>query len=172
MYPANTEQLVQPVTLAYKEYTLTTDRALLQPNAIHEWLTTESYWAKGIPYDLVKTSFDHSFVFGALYEQQQVAYGQLIADYATFGYLADVYVLEPHRGRGLSKQMMQLMMAQPWVKGLRRLMLATLDAGGLYEQFGFTAPVFPQRLMEITRPKIYETRAEDAVAATPVSPKP
>lgn len=149
---------MQPVTYEYRNYLITTDRALLQPEAIHQWLTQESYWAKGIPYETVKTAFDHSFVIGILHEDKQIGFARLITDYATFGYLADVYIEEAHRGLGLSKQMMETIMNLDWVTKLRRIMLATLDAEKLYEQFGFTAPVFPQRLMEITRAKMYETQ--------------
>jgi len=147
---------MQPETIEYQGYQITTDRNLLQPEAVHQWLSTESYWAKGIPYELVKAAFDHSFVMGILFKDEQIGFARLITDYATFGYLADVYVAEPHRSKGLSKQMMKLLMDQDWVKNLRRIMLATLDAEKLYEQFGFGPPAFPQRLMEITRPKLYE----------------
>ncbi len=149
--------MMQPVTHQYHDYTITTDKALLQPEALHQWLTHKSYWAKGIPYETVKTAFDHSFVIGVLYNGQQIAFARMITDYATFGYLADVYVEEEHRGRGLSKQMMEVIMNMEWTSRLRRIMLATLDAHELYQQFGFNHPVFPQRLMEITRPDIYES---------------
>lgn len=148
------------VTRQHKHYLITTDRAQLQPDIIHHWLSTESYWAKGIPYPLFKASFDHSFVIGALHNGRQVAYARLITDYATFGYLADVYVESDHRGHGISKTMMDMMMELDWVKGLRRVMLATLDAHGLYEQYGFDQPKFPARLMEITRPNIYEQKSQ------------
>lgn len=150
------------VTQQHGNYLITTDRSQLQPDVIHNWLSTESYWAKGIPYPLFKASFDHSFVIGALYERQQIGYARLITDYATFAYLADVYVAADHRGKGLSKAMMDIIMGLDWVIGLRRIMLATLDAHGLYELYGFDQPKFPARLMEITRPNIYEgQKAED-----------
>jgi GNAT superfamily N-acetyltransferase len=139
----------------FGEYLITSDKTLLQPRAVHQWLTEESYWARGIPYDTVKTSFDNSWTMGALHEGRQVAYARMITDYATFAYLADVYVEEPHRGKGLSKVMLQLLMDQDWVKGLRRIMLASLDAQVLYERYGFVKPAFPERFMEITRPAIY-----------------
>lgn len=136
----------------YGEYLITTDKARLQPEAVHRWLTEESYWAKGVPFDIVLKSFENSYVIGALYADQQVGYARLITDYATFAYLADVYVETAHRGRGLSKAMLQLLMDQDWVKGLRRIMLASLDAQPLYARFGFVQPAFPERFMEITRP--------------------
>ncbi len=121
--------------------------------AIHKWLSGSSYWAKGIPFEKVKTSFDHSFCIAALMNGEQIGYGRLITDYATFAYLADVYVLDGHRGKGISKQMMKLLFEQDWVKGLRRIMLATSDAHGLYLQIGFTSLGHPEKLMEIAHPE-------------------
>ncbi|RYD56418.1 MAG: GNAT family N-acetyltransferase [Sphingobacteriales bacterium] len=144
-----------PINIEYNGYLITTDKALLQPEAIHRWLSEESYWSKHIPFSVVKTAFDHSYCIGVLKDGVQVGYARFVTDYATFAYLADVYVEEAHRGQGLSKKMMEVLMELGWVKGLRRIMLATLDAHGLYEQFGFTAPAIPERCMEITRPVIY-----------------
>ena len=124
--------------------------------AVHKWLSESSYWEKGIPFEKVKTSFDQSFCIGALMNDEQVGYGRLITDYTTFAYLADVYVLENHRGKGISKQMMTLLFEQDWVKGLRRIMLATSDAHGLYRQIGFTSLGHPEKLMEIVHPNIYQ----------------
>jgi GNAT superfamily N-acetyltransferase len=146
---------MKPININYKGYLITTDKNLLQPNAIHRWLSEESYWSKHIPYSVVKTSFDNSYCIGVLKDDLQIGYARFVTDYATFAYLADVYVEEPHRGQGLSKKMMELLMDLDWVKGLRRIMLATLDAHSLYEQFGFAAPAIPERCMEINRPVIY-----------------
>jgi len=146
---------MQAINISYNGYTITTDKALLQPVAIHKWLSEESYWAKNIPYHIFKGSFDNSFTIGILKDEQQVAYARLVTDYTTFAYLADVYVIDEHRGKGLSKAMMKELIALDWVKGLRRIMLATLDAQKLYAQFGFSGPAYPERLMEITRPAIY-----------------
>lgn len=128
----------------------------MKPADIHRWLSREAYWCKDIPFNVVQTAFDHSFCIGVLHEGKQIAYGRLITDYATFAYLADVYVEEKHQGKGLGKKMMELLLDADWVKGLRRLMLATLDAHGLYEQYGFTQTAFPERFMEINRPGIYQ----------------
>ena len=146
---------MKPVKIEYKGYTITTDKTEMQAEAIHKWLTEQSYWAKHIPFDIVKTSFDNSFCIGILKNNEQVGYGRLITDYATFAYLADVYVTEPHRGIGLSKKMMEILLEQDWVKGLRKIMLATLDAHGLYAQYGFTPMLISERYMEISRPIIY-----------------
>ncbi len=147
--------LQHPVTINYKDYTITTDKTMLQPERIHRWLSEQSYWSRNIPFELVQRAFDHSFCMGVLKSRVQVGYARLITDYASFAYLADVYVEEAHRGQGLSKRMMDLLMDIDWVKGLRRIMLATLDAHELYERYGFVQPAFPERFMEISRPAIY-----------------
>jgi len=146
---------MEPITIQYLDYTVTTDKTFLQPEEIHRWLSTESYWSKNIPFELVKLAFDNSYCVGVLHEARQIGYARLITDYTTFAYLADVYVEAEHRGKGLSKRMMELILGQDWVKRLRRLMLATLDAHDLYKQFGFVQPAFPERFMEISRPSIY-----------------
>lgn len=155
---------MQQLAQHFGDYLITTDKSVLQPEAVHRWLSEESYWSKGIPYEVVKASFDHSYTIGALFEGRQIAYARLVTDYATFAYLADVYVEAPHRGKGLSKELLQLLMGQDWVKGLRRIMLATLDAQPLYEQFGFVQPAFPERFMEISRP-VGEIYGKSEVAA-------
>lgn len=146
---------MQPVTIEFGDYVITTDKARLKPDQVHHWLATESYWSKNIPFETVKQAFDHSYCIGALKDNRQVAYARMITDYTTFAYLADVYVEAEHRGQGLSKRMMEIILQQPWVQSLRRIMLATLDAHGLYGQFGFVKPAFPERFMEINRPAIY-----------------
>jgi len=148
---------MQSITIEHDDYIITTDKSLLKPRQIHAWLSTEAYWSKNIPFPLVKQAFDHSFCIGILKGEQQIAYARLVTDYASFGYLADVYVVEEHRGKGLSKKMLSVVMELEWVKGLRRIMLATLDAHELYRQMGFVGTAFPERFMEINRPAIYET---------------
>lgn len=137
-------------SLEYNGYLITTDKSLLKPEQIHNWLANESYWAQQIAFETVKTAFDHSFTIGILKGDEQVGYARLITDYAVFAYLADVFVKESHRGQGLSKKMLEFILGLDWVKNLRRIMLATMDAHGLYAQFGFTEPRFPKRLMELT----------------------
>ncbi len=146
---------MQPITISYNGYTITTDKQLMNINDVHQWLSTEAYWCKKIPFDVVKTAFDNSYCIGVLKDGRQVGYARFVTDYAIFAYLADVYVEEAHRGHGLSKKMMEVLMNLDWVKKLRRLTLATVDAHGLYERFGFKAPAVPERLMEIMRPNIY-----------------
>ncbi|WP_408007289.1 GNAT family N-acetyltransferase [Pseudalkalibacillus sp. A8] len=119
------------------EYILTMDRDELDIPYIHRYLSEDSYWAQGIDFDTVEKSIRNSLCVGLFYEQNQVGFARVITDYATFGYLADVFVDEHHRGKGLSKWMMTEVMAHPDLLKLRRIMLATEDAHGLYKKFGF-----------------------------------
>ena len=122
---------------------------------IHHYLSTDAYWCMGIPFETVAAAWRGSFCIGLFIEEEMVGFARIITDYATFGYLADVYMLVEHRGKGYSKEMMSYIMELPWVQGWRRFMLATLDAHALYRQFGFDRPAKPDRLMEITRPGMY-----------------
>lgn len=141
--------------IQYSGYVVSTDKSRLDLGYIHHYLSATSYWAQSIPVAVVRTSIDNSFCVGVYRDGRQVGFGRLITDYATFGYLADIFVDEKHRGLGLSKQIVTLMLAQPFVAGLRRLMLGTRDAHGLYEQHGFAALKNPDAFMEIHRPDIY-----------------
>jgi N-acetylglutamate synthase-like GNAT family acetyltransferase len=139
---------------------ISTERSLLDLDVIHGFLS-QSYWAKNIPRELVRRSMEHSLCFG-VYELQssarpkQVGFARIISDYATFAYLCDVFILPDYRGRALSKALVEEIVAHPDLQGLRRWMLVTLDAHGLYEQFGFHAAAHPERHMEIHHPGIYE----------------
>lgn len=124
--------------------------------AIHNFLSKESYWAKGIPLETVATSLKNSFCAGVFDGEVQIGFARLITDYATFAYLADVCILEEYRGKGLSKMLMKHIMDLEWTKGLRRILLATLDAHSLYQQFEFQPPQNPESLMEIKRNNIYQ----------------
>jgi len=137
-------------------YEISTDPARLDIAAMHAYLA-RSYWSPGIPLAIVERAARHSLCFG-LYEKaggRQVGLTRVVTDYATFAYLCDVYVLEEHRGRGLSKAMMRAVMSHPALAGARRAMLATRDAHGLYRQFDFRDVGSSQTLMEIVRPDIY-----------------
>lgn len=124
-------------------------KELLQLDVIHHYLSKESYWAQGIPQQIVKDSIKGSVCFAAYDNGKQIAYARVITDNATFGYLADVFVLEPYRGKGISKQLMKFIMDYPACKKFRRFMLATKDAHALYEKFGFKPLAFPDRIMEL-----------------------
>ena len=136
------------------EFEISTDPARLDVPAVHEFLKN-SYWAKGIPVEVVRRSIGNSLCYGIYQGSTQVGFARVITDRATFCYLADVFVLEPYRGRGLSKWLMECIMGHPDLLGVRRWMLATQDAHGLYQQYGFTPLKTPERWMEIHRPDIY-----------------
>lgn len=137
-------------------YTVSDDKTLLQHNVVHHYLSQQSYWAKGIPIGVVQKSIEGSYCVGVYSNGEQVGFARLVTDYATFGYLADVFVLEAHRGKGLSKEIMKFIMGQEWVQGLRNVMLGTQDAHGLYQQFGFAIPGDPKRYMSLFKPNIYK----------------
>lgn len=136
------------------EYAISTDPHRLDVAAIHAYLTT-SYWSPGIPRSVVERALANSLCFGLYRGAQQVGFARVITDRATFAYLADVFILEPHRRQGLSKWLMECINSHADLQGLRRFMLATRDAHGLYQQFGFTQLANPARMMEVVRPDIY-----------------
>ena len=142
-------------------FTLSTDPARLDLDVIHGFLVG-SYWAAGVPKEVVARALRHSLCFGVYEGGRQVAFARVITDHATFAYLADVFVVPACRGRGLSKWMMSCVREHPDLQGLRRWMLATRDAHGLYRQFGFTAPSDPSVWMEIHDPQVYRRGSEVA----------
>lgn len=142
-------------------YRLSADAHEMDVAAIHAYLT-ESYWAQGIPREVVAKAIAGSLCFGIFKGEEQVAFARVVSDRATFAWLGDVYVLEHHRGRGLAAWLMEAVVAHPQLQGLRRFMLATRDAHGLYEKFGFAPVARPEIFMAIHRPEIY--------MATPPSP--
>lgn len=141
-----------------ENYTISTDRSLLDREIIYQYLSEESYWAKGMPRTTFEQSFKHSSLCFGLFngnpkenQAQQVGFARVVSDLATFAYLADVFILEPHRGKGLSKWLMEVILKHPDLKELRRFMLATKDAHSLYEKFGFQSLAHPEKMMEIAR---------------------
>ena len=137
---------------------VSTDKDRLDLGLIHRFLATEAYWCRGIPRATVERAVAGSLCFGGYVDGQQVAFARVVTDGATFGYLADVFVLAEHRGQGYAKALMAAVMAHPQLQGLRRFSLATSDAHGLYAGFGFAAPAQPQTLMEKLDRDVY-TRA-------------
>ena len=148
------------LTQAVGTYTVTDDPARLDTKAMHAYLK-RSYWSPDIPHEIVERAARASLCIGA-YDASgaQVGLTRLVSDFATFAYVCDVYVLEEHRGHGLSKAMMAMASSHPRLQGLRRWTLVTMDAHGLYEQFGFTSLARPERFMERADPDIYSRAAK------------
>ena len=137
------------------DYEVSTDPARIDIESVHRFLSDEAYWSPGVPEDVVRRAIAGSLVFGLYRGSAQVGLARVVSDRATFAWLCDVYVLEEHRGHGLGKWLMECVKAHPELQGLRRWLLATRDAHGLYEQFGFE-PVDPERFMEIRDPDVYK----------------
>lgn len=146
---------MEPLTVSKGEYTITTDKSKLDLTAIHEFLSNHSHWSRNIPFETVKISIEHSLNFGLFHREAQIGYAKVISDFATIAYLGDVYVLPGYRGKGLSKWLMQQVMSHPSLQGLRRWILLTADAHGLYKQYGWKEPKNPERYMELHNPNVY-----------------
>jgi GNAT superfamily N-acetyltransferase len=137
-------------------FLISTDRMRLDLDAVHSFLTN-CYWAKGIPREVVARSIEHALCFGVYTANgEQVGFARVISDFATIAYVGDVFVLETHRGLGLGKWMMECIVGHPALQNLRRWILTTRDAHGLYSQVGFTPVKAPERFMELHRPGVYE----------------
>jgi GNAT superfamily N-acetyltransferase len=135
-------------------YELTEDKDRIDAAAAHAFLTN-SYWAEGIPLETVERSIAGSLCVAILHGGRQVAFARVISDYATFAYLADVHVVEAHRGRGLSHAMLEHFLGHPRLQGLRRWALFTLDAQALYERYGWARYPYPERMMTRDDPDVY-----------------
>jgi len=141
------------------DFLISTDKTKLDIAVIHSYLGKESYWAKNIPVETVKKSVEGSCCFGLFVKEKkstatqnfpgsrQVGFARVVTDFATFGYLADVFIIENYRGQGLAKWLMDVIMNYPELQGLRRWLLATKDAHGLYSKYGFTQLDKPERIM-------------------------
>jgi len=138
-------------------FRVSSDPVDLDIDLIHNFIAN-SYWAKGIPLATLKKAVSNSIVFGVFsYDSEQVGVGQVIIDKATFAYLDEGFIIDNFQGLGISKLLMQAVCSHPELQGLRRFMLATKDAHGLYAQFGFEALEHPEPLMQIWQPNIYQT---------------
>ena len=143
------------MTVAKNQFTITTKKEKFDVEFIHSFLT-RSYWAEGISKEVIKRSIEGALCFGLFENDKQIGFARMITDKATFAYLADVFIIEEYRGRGLSKWLMEVIMSHPSLQGLRRMMLATKDAHGLYEKFGFTPLNNVDRWMQINDPNRYK----------------
>ena len=145
---------------AAKGYLISTDKSLLVLTVIHQYLSVESYWAKNIPLEVVKRSIENSLCFGLYFQDSQIGFARVITDKATFAYLADVFILATHRGKGLSKWLIETIHAQTDLQNLRRWMLETKDAHALYAQFGWE-PIpeeMVSRFMQLHNPDVYKPK--------------
>lgn len=136
-------------------FAITTETSFFNVEFIHAFLT-QSYWAKNIPIETVQRSIDNSISFGVFHLGKQIGFARVITDKATFAYLADVFIDEAYRGQGLSKWLMEEIMSHEDLQGLRRFMLATRDAHGLYTQFGFSPLTNADRWMQMHNPDVYK----------------
>jgi GNAT superfamily N-acetyltransferase len=136
-------------------YSISTDKSRLNIPFIHDYIS-HSYWAEQIPVDTMTKAIEGSLCFGIYEGDKQVGFARMVTDSATFAYLADVFIDETYRGRGLSKWLMEVILSHPQLQGLRRILLATRDAHGLYAQFGFTPLNMPDRMMQIHNPDVYK----------------
>jgi GNAT superfamily N-acetyltransferase len=145
-------------------FEISSDPTRLDRALIHHWRSTESYWARGIPREVLDRALDHSLCFGAYLDGRQVGFARVVTDRATFGYLADVFVLPEARGRGCARRLVEAVLAHPELQGLRRMALATRDAHALYAQCGFSALARPETFMERYRPDVYAGARAEAPA--------
>ena len=136
-------------------FTIITDTSKMDIDVIHGYLS-RSYWAQGIPRTIVEKSMEGSLCFAVLQDNRQVGFARVITDKATFGYLADVFILEEYRGKGLSKWLMEIILGHPELQNFRRFLLSTRDAHGLYRQFGFEDLVSPENWMQVYNPDRYK----------------
>ena len=141
------------------EYAISNDRARLDVRAVHEFLSTRSYWAQGRDFETVRRAVENSLPFGLYREGRQIGFARVVTDYATFAWLADVYVLDEFRGEGLGKWLVEVILSHPELQNFRRWILGTRDAHELYRRFGFR---------EIEQPQFYMHKLE---AASP-APRP
>ena len=151
---------MQNITIYKDGFCISTNKSRLDIPAIHHFLSTEAYWSLGIPFETVKKSIDHSLNFGLYHIEQQIGFARIISDFSTIAYLGDVYVLPEFRGRGLSKWLMETITSFPELQGLRRWILLTGDAHGLYKQFGWKDISNPERWMELHNKDVYKKTNE------------
>jgi GNAT superfamily N-acetyltransferase len=161
--PSKAETHMPALTPCKVDYT--TDVARIDLDRVHDWIATKSYWAGRIPRQVFDRAVRGSLCFGGIEKGTTVAFCRVITDRATFAYIADVFVDPNRRGRGLGKGLMGAVMAHPELKHLRRWLLVTADAHGLYAQHGFEALLTPERFMERCDPRVYERLAAEAASA-------
>jgi GNAT superfamily N-acetyltransferase len=156
--------------LGEAHYEIDTDKTRLDHTLIHDFLT-KSHWAKGIPLEVVERAIENSLAFGLYHDGRQIGFARIITDWATFAYLADVFVLAPERGKGLGRWLVETILVHPQLQGLRRWLLGTRDAHGLYHRCGFGEPPPPFSFLERCDPAIYERPARPGSRVTLAEPR-
>jgi GNAT superfamily N-acetyltransferase len=141
------------------DFVVSTDPGLLDLPVVHDFLANRAYWSPGVPLDVLRRAVAGSLCFGLYENGRQVGLARVVTDRATFAWLCDVFVLEGYRGRGLSKWLMECVMGHPDLQGLRRFILGTRDAHGLYGRYGFRPLADPTRFLEVWRPDVYRAPA-------------
>ena|SRR5262245_7807857 len=131
-----------------ENFLITTDRSRLNLPFIHDFLSNRAYWAKGRSYAVVERAIENSLNFGVFDVNEQIGFARVVTDFATFAWLADVFIIDEYRGRGLGVWLIDVITSHPQLQGFRRWILATRDAHDLYRRFGFTDLVDPKRFME------------------------
>lgn len=139
------------------EYAISTDDNRLDIPVIHDFISNQSYWAQGRTIETVQRALNNSLNFGLYRDKQLVGFARVVTDYATFAWIADVFVLPEHRGRGLAKWLMEMILSHPDLQGFRRWVLATKDAHSLYARFGFISLHRPERWLERPDPNMQES---------------
>ena len=152
------------------DYSISTRREQLDLAMIHDYLCHHAYWCPGIPFERVETAADHSLNFGVYQSGRQIGYARIITDFSSIAYLGDVFILPPWRGKGLSKWLMETIMKHPALQGLRRWILLTGDAHGLYSQYGWKAIASPYNWMELHDKNVYQAFIKTATSVSPSSP--
>ena len=143
-------------TVEKNNYFISTDKSKIDIEYVHGFLS-QSYWSPGVPIKVVKKAMKGSLCFGVYYQDKQIGYARIVTDRATFAYLADVFIDENYRGKGLGKWLVEAILAHPHLRGLRRILLAIKDAHKLYEQCGFTSVSNPERYM-VYNPTAYKSK--------------
>ena len=138
------------------DYTISTNNEQLDLAIIHNFISNQSYWGRGRRADTVQRALDHSLNFGVFENKQQIGFARVVTDFATFAWVADVFIIEEHRGKGLAKWLMESILSHPELQGFRRWVLATRDAHELYRRFGFKELKRPERWMERPDPQMQE----------------
>ena len=143
------------ISLSKGDYLISTDKRKLDINAVHEFLSKKAYWCLNIPIDKVQTAIENSLCFGVYKAEKQIGFARVITDFSTIAYLGDVYILEEHRGKGISKWLIEIIMNHPQLQGLRRWILLTGDAHELYRKYGWTDIADPTKWMELHHKNVY-----------------